>query len=202
MSILTFGEILLRIQGNGDSFWDSPNHKARIYPGGSEANVAATLAKLGHEVDYLSAFPSNTLADQTCQLREKIGVNCSKSITLGQRIGTYYLLSANGLSSGEVVYDRQYSSFTQLRIEDLDMDQIFEGVDWFHWSTITPALSEDLADVLAYLLEEAQRRGVRIYVDLNYRNRLWQYNKKPSEIVPRLVSYAQVIMANVWAAEK
>ncbi|MGO1815470.1 MAG: PfkB family carbohydrate kinase, partial [Sphingobacterium sp.] len=76
MSILTFGEILLRIQGHGDSFWDSPNHNARIYPGGSEANVAATLAKLGHRVDYLSAFPNNTLADQTCQLLERIGVDC------------------------------------------------------------------------------------------------------------------------------
>lgn len=193
---------MLRIQGHGDSFWDSPNHNARIYPGGSEANVAATLAKLGHRVDYLSAFPNNTLADQTCQLLERIGVDCSKSIRLGQRIGTYYLLAANGLSSGEVVYDRQNSSFTQLSLEHLDMDSIFEGVDWFHWSAITPALSGSLAELLAVLLEEAQSRDIPISVDLNYRNRLWQYGKKPSEIVPQLVAYAQVIMGNVWAAEK
>src|SRR5690606_23673920 len=92
MSILAFGEILLRIQGQNETFWDDTNADARLYPGGSEANVAATLAKLGHQVDYLTAFPDNVLAHQIRELLERLGVNCAKSITTGSRIGTYYLL--------------------------------------------------------------------------------------------------------------
>lgn len=202
MSILAFGEILLRIQGQNETFWDDTNADARLYPGGSEANVAATLAKLGHQVDYLTAFPDNVLAHQIRELLERLGVNCAKSITTGSRIGTYYLLTANGLSSGEVVYDRKYSSFTDLHIGKLDIEELFAGVSWFHWTAITPALSLEHADLLAILLQEAQNRGIFISVDLNYRSKLWQYGKAPSEIMPRLVAFCDVVMGNVWAAEK
>lgn len=202
MSILTFGEILLRIQSQDESFWKDGQSGAKIYPGGSEANLAVTLANLGHPVSYLTAFPDNTLAYGIQQLLEGIGVDCDKSIIKQGRIGTYYLLSANGLSKGEVVYDRDPSSFTQLKLEDMDMDAIFQGVEWFHWTAITPALSMQLNQILLRLLQEAKNRDISVSVDLNYRSKLWQYGKAPEEVMPDLVKFCDVIMGNVWAAEK
>jgi RNase adaptor protein for sRNA GlmZ degradation len=110
------------------------------------------------------------------------------------------LLSANGLSKGEVIYDRKYSSFSQIKTGEIDWHKIFEDCGWFHWTAITPALNEELAEVMKEALEVAYSKGITISVDLNYRNKLWQYGKSPLEVMPELVKYCHIIMGNIWAS--
>lgn len=198
--VLSFGEILIRQQSVGDSFFGSQQNLLRIYPGGSEANVATSLALMGTPVQYASAFPENKLSSEILALLEEKGVDCQKCLHIGDRLGAYLLLSANGLSKGEVIYDRKYSSFSQLKAEDIDFDCLFADVDWLHWTALTPALNQEMADLTKRLLEEAKARNIYISVDLNYRNRLWQYGKEPLEIMPPLLDYCHVIMGNIWAA--
>jgi len=200
--VLSFGEILIRQQSLGDTFFDKNNNRLEIFPGGSEANVAASLGQMGDNVAYCSGFPQNALSNEILNILEGLYVDTAKVIHAGDRLGTYILMSANGLSKGEVIYDRKYSSFSQLTIEDIDIDKLFDGVSWFHWTALTPALNQNMADLMLVLLKEASDRGITISVDLNYRNRLWQYGKQPIDIMPQLVSYCDVIMGNIWAANK
>ena len=199
--ILTFGEVLYRLQSLSESIFEGGNNRLKIFPGGSEANVAVGLAQMGDQVQFYSAFPENTLAKELLESIQHLGVDCSKAIRIGDRIGSYILLSANGLSSGEVVYDRKYSSFSLLKPEDIDFDLLFQDVDWFHWSALTPALSEEMAFLMETVLKEADQRGITISVDLNFRSKLWKYGKEPIEIMPDLVAYCDVIMGNIWAAQ-
>src|SRR5699024_2909166 len=108
--------------------------------------------------------------------------------------------SANGLTKGEVIYDRANSSFSEMTLKDLDFNNIFEGCDWFHWTALTPALNQEMATLMKELLKEASNRGLRISVDMNYRSKLWQYGKAPHEVMPELLAYCDVIMGNIWAA--
>lgn len=200
--ILSFGEILIRQQSLGNTFFDKNNNRLEIFPGGSEANVAASLAQMGDSVAYCSALPQNALSDEIVEILNDLGVHTKKALRTGDRLGTYILMSANGLSKGEVIYDRKYSSFSQLTIEDIDIDKFFEGVSWFHWTALTPALNKKMADLTGVLLQEASNRNITISVDLNYRNRLWQYGQEPIDIMPQLVAHCDVVMGNIWAANK
>src|SRR5690606_4510300 len=200
--ILSFGEILIRQQSLGNTFFDKNNNRLEIFPGGSEANVAASLAQMGDNVAYCSAFPKNALSEEIIDILRGLGIDTEKVLHTGDRLGSYILMSANGLSKGEVIYDRKYSSFSQLSVEDIDMDQLFDGVSWLHWTALTPALNQNMSDLMAIVLQEASDRNIKISVDLNYRNRLWQYGKEPLDIMPQLVAHCDVIMGNIWAANK
>lgn len=200
--ILSFGEILIRQQSLGDTFFDKNNNRLEIFPGGSEANVAASLAQMGDDVAYCSAFPQNALSDEILDILENLQVDTTKALRAGDRLGSYILMSANGLSKGEVIYDRKYSSFSQLTVADIDVDKLLDGVSWLHWTALTPALNQNMADLMLALLQEASNRNITISVDLNYRNRLWQYGKEPIDIMPQLAAYCNVIMGNIWAANK
>ncbi len=200
--ILSFGEILIRQQSLGTSFFDKKNNKLEIFPGGSEANVAASLAQMGNAVAYSSAFPKNALADEILAILQSLGIDTSKSIEYGDRLGSYILMSANGLSKGEVIYDRKYSSFSLLTAEKIDIEELLDGVSWLHWTALTPALNPAMADLMLTLLESASAKGIKISVDLNYRSKLWQYGQEPIEIMPTLVAHCDVIMGNIWAANK
>lgn len=200
--VLCFGEILLRLQAVGNSFFEKDRNQLQVFPGGSEANVASGLAQMGTSTAYCSAFPDNLLSTEIQEQLQMLGVDTSKSLSFGDRIGSYILLSANGLSQGEVIYDRRYSSFSQLTLEDIHFDQLFEGIDWFHWTALSPALNENVAELIEPILKEAKKRGIRISVDLNYRSKLWQYGQEPIEIMPDLVAYCDVVMGNIWAANK
>jgi len=199
--ILSFGELLLRLSAGGSTFLGEGNG-VTVFPGGSEANVAASLAQWGIPCSYLSRVPDNDLANEALATLARLGVGVSPTLKGGDRIGLYFLLSANGLSKGEVVYDRKYSAFSQLQPGMIDWERVLEGYTWFHWSALTPALSESLAAVCAEALEAARRKGLTVSVDLNYRSRLWNYGRAPIEVMPELLSYCQVIMGNIWAANK
>jgi len=197
--IAVFGEYLLRISTQTGNFINS-SEGISIYTGGSEANVASSLAGMKVPVSYISCIPDNLLAKQALDSLKERGVNTSLCQFSGDRLGIYFLLSANGLSKGDVVYDRKYSSFSQLKPGTIDWDTLLEGHTWFHWTALTPALNEDLATVCEEALQAAKRKGLTISVDLNYRNKLWNYGKNPIEVMPRLVAYCDVIMGNIWAA--
>lgn len=200
--VLSFGEILIRQQSLGNTFFDKNNNRLEIFPGGSEANVAASLAQMGDNVTYGSAFPQNALSAEILDILENLRVDTKKALHIGDRLGSYMLMSANGLSKGEVIYDRKYSSFSQLTVADIDVDKLFDGVSWLHWTALTPALNQPMADLMFVLLQEASNRNITVSVDLNYRNRLWQYGKDPIDIMPQLVAHCDVIMGNIWAANK
>lgn len=162
--------------------------------------MAATLGQLQVATKYISCIPGNALAQQALASLGALGVDTDDTLLQGDRLGVYYLLSANGLSKGDVVYDRKYSAFDQLKPGQLDWEQLLSGSTWFHWTAITPALNQDLALVCLEALKAAKKLGLTISVDLNYRNRLWNYGRAPQEVMPELVAYCDVIMGNIWAS--
>ncbi|MFP5081822.1 PfkB family carbohydrate kinase [Pedobacter sp. JCM 36344] len=200
-NILVFGELLIRLSSKTNDFLNN-EQGATLYPGGSEANVAASLAHFGKTVSYVTAAPENALTSSALKELSDISVNTTKVLQQGSRLGLYFLLSANGLSNGEVIYDRKYSSFSSLVTGSINWDELMKGHTWFHWSALTPALNGELALVMLEALQAANRNGLKISVDLNYRSRLWDYGKQPIEVMPSLVQYCHVIMGNIWAADK
>lgn len=199
--VLSFGELLLRICNPSNKFLDE-EAKTSIYPGGSEANVAASLGQWEVACSYVSRIPDHELAKGALAALDDLGVDTSRCLTGGDRLGLYFLLSADGLTKGDVIYDRKYSSFSELRPNMVDWESLLNGHTWLHWSALTPGLSQSLAGVCGELLEAASKKGLTISVDLNYRNKLWNYGKSPMEVMPELIQYCDVVMGNIWAANK
>jgi 2-dehydro-3-deoxygluconokinase len=198
--VLTFGELLIRLQGSSSAFINDGQIEAFV--GGSELNVAMTLSSFKIPTCYCTAIPDNTITKNIISILEKNNIDTSKIYWQGERIGTYYLLSANGLTEGDVIYDRNFSSFSQLIPEDINWDLLFEGCSWFHWTAITPALSKELAYLMKKALEQAAQREIFISVDLNYRSKLWCYGLEPIKVMPELVEYCDCIMGNIWAENR
>ncbi|HEY0608691.1 MAG TPA: sugar kinase [Chitinophaga sp.] len=195
VKVISYGEILFRFSPAFDQ------HTSALYIGGAEANMAASLARWGTPVSYISKVPDNGLSRQVLQQLEKAGIVTDRMLWGGDRIGAYYLAQGSDLKHAEVVYDRKYSSFSELQPGATDWDALLEGADWFHWSAITPALNQQAATVCKEALEAARHKGLIISTDLNYRNKLWQY-AKPFQVMPELVQYCDVIMGNIWAAHQ
>lgn len=200
--VLSFGELLLRICPDGDGGWLSAN-SLPFYVGGAEANVATALALWGTPSAYFSAVPDNLLCRQLAAYLEEKGVDTSRMLFQGERLGLYFLPKGKDLKNASVIYDRAYSSFAALKPGTIDWDAVLADVGWLHFSAISPALSKQLALVCEELLKAAAgRKGLTISVDLNYRAKLWQYGVSPVEVMPGLVQYCDLVMGNLWAAEK
>lgn len=197
--IVTFGEILLRL---------SPPSHLRItqatsfdlYYGCAEANVAASLAKFGFPVKFITSVPANELGESALSMLRSFGVEPVAKIQ-GKRLGIYYFEQGASERPGKVVYDREDSSFSMLRKGMIDWEKSFEGADWFHWSGITPSLSLDLAELCEEALEVASRMGLMISADLNYRPTLWNYGKKANEIMPNLIQYCDLLLGGINESE-
>lgn len=194
VKVITFGEILLRLSP------ELAKNTAAIYVGGAEANVAAALANWGTEVAYISKVPENGLSKDVLRQLENRGIHTDRVLWGGERIGIYYLAQGSDLKHAEVVYDRAWSSFSRIQPGTVDWDALLGDAEWFHWTAITPALNPDAAAVTREVLEAATRKGMTISTDLNYRSKLWQYGKKPADVMPELVQYCDVVMGNIWAA--
>ncbi|WP_316632307.1 sugar kinase [uncultured Flavobacterium sp.] len=199
-SIITFGEILLRLS--------PPNHsklyKSRTFEahyGGAEANVAASLALFGCDVKYVTSVPDNELGDSALSEIRSYGVE-PIAVKQGKRLGVYYFEQGASERPGKVLYDRDVSSFANLKKGMIDWEVIFKDAYWFHWSGITPSLTEDLAILSKEALEAASKLGLTISADLNYRPTLWNYGKKASEIMPDLVQYCDVLLGGSDDSEK
>ena len=190
----------MRLSPDTQGKWIS-DHAMPVYIGGAELNVANALARWKVPVAYCSAAPDNYLTSAILnQLREN-GIDTSRMITSGERIGIYFLAQGTDLKNAGVIYDRANSSTSQLKPGQVNWDEILQDISWFHFSAISPAISENLAAVCEEVLQVAQSKGITISVDLNYRAKLWKWGKNPVEVMPRLVKYCDVVMGNIWAIE-
>jgi 2-dehydro-3-deoxygluconokinase len=197
--ILCFGEILLRLSPVLQGEWLQQNNMS-AFIGGAELNVAGALAKWKMPVMYCSAMPQNFLSEEIIAFLQQKKIDTSAFHFSGHRIGIYYLPQGADLKHAGVIYDRRNSSFADLRPGMIDWNKALENVSWFHFSAITPALSDDAADVCEEALKAASSKKITISIDLNYRAKLWQFGKKPVEVMPSLAKYCDVIMGNVWSA--
>jgi len=199
--VLSFGELLLRICPDGDGEWLAEN-KLPFYVGGAELNVATALALWNIPSAYFTALPENFMSEQIVGYMDARNIDTSKIHHGGDRIGLYYLPKGKDLKNAGVIYDRANSAFAMLQTGTIDWDKVLEGVSWFHFSAICPALNQAAADVCLEAVKAATAKGITVSIDLNFRAKLWQYGKQPSEIVPQLAEYCDLIMGNIWAAEK
>lgn len=199
--VLSFGELLLRMCPDAGGGWLKENNLP-FYIGGAEANVATALALWGVSSAYFTAMPDNMVCRQVAGYLEEKGVDMSRVLYQGQRLGLYYLPQGKDVKNAGVIYDRAGSAFAGLQPGTIDWEAVLTDVGWLHFSAISPALNAASAAVCEELLEVASALGVTISVDLNYRAKLWQYGVAPSAVMPRLVEYCDLVMGNLWAAEK
>jgi 2-dehydro-3-deoxygluconokinase len=197
--VVCFGELLLRISPALKGEWLHQS-AAAVHVGGAELNVAKALARWGVPVKYCTALPDNYLSKEICDYLKEKNIDTSGIHFSGNRIGIYYLPQGSDLKHAGVIYDRAYSSFAELKPGMIDWDTVLKGVSWFHFSAISPAVSESAALVCKEALEAAAGKNITVSVDLNYRSKLWKYGKEPMEIMPELVDYCDVVMGNIWAA--
>jgi 2-dehydro-3-deoxygluconokinase len=199
--VLCFGELLLRFSPELNGTWIG-QASMPVFVGGAELNTATALARWGISASYGTALPDNYLSHEIVDEIRRRGVDPSPITFCGDRIGTYYLPQGADLKAAGVIYDRAHSSFAGLKPGQIDWAGVFEGVKWFHFSAISPALNGDAALVCMEAVQEATKRGIFISVDLNYRAKLWQYGAAPQEVMPDLVGYCDLVMGNLWAVEK
>jgi len=198
--ILSFGELLLRFCPDAEGEWIS-NHQLPVYIVGAELNVSNSLALWGLPAKYFTALPDNDLTRHIIKSLQNKGIDTSSVHYAGKRLGLYYLTDQNDIKHDALIYDRAHSAFSELEPGVIDWDEVFDGVSWFHFSAICPALNQNVADVCKEVLEIASQKGITISVDLNYRSKLWQYGKSPFEIMPDLIKNCDLVMGNIWAAQ-
>ncbi|QEE17491.1 PfkB family carbohydrate kinase [Promethearchaeum syntrophicum] len=193
--VVTLGEIMLRLKSpNFERLLQNPVLKASF--GGSESNVAISLANFGIPSRFVSALPNNQLGLAVIRFLKSMNVDTSYIQMQGTRLGTYYLETGSGPRPSKVIYDRSNSSISQAKTEDFDWDLIFKDVKWFHISGITPALSQKSADISLSAIKFARNLGINISCDLNYRKNLWNYGKPAKEVMGKIVPLIDIIIAN------
>lgn len=199
--VLSFGEILLRICPDMDGEWLKEN-KLPFYVGGAELNVATALALWNVPSAYLSAVPDNSVTREIIDYLDKRDIDTSPMVFHGDRLGLYYLPKGKDLKNAGVIYDRANSAYADLKVGQINWDEVFEDVSWFHFSAICPAINQSIADICVEALKVASSKNITVSLDLNYRAKLWKYGKEPINILPELAKYCTLIMGNVWAANK
>jgi len=199
--VVTFGEIMLRL--SPPSFQRFTQARTfEVNYGGGEANVAVSLANFGIFIDYVTRLPQNNIGDACIQFMRQYGVNTKKIIRGGDRLGIYFLEMGASTRGSKVIYDRANSAIATVETEMFNWNEIFDGVEWFHWTGITPAISQNLANICLEAVKVAKEKGLTISCDLNYRKKLWKYGKKASEIMPELVKKSDIAIGNEEDAEK
>ena len=199
--IVTFGEIKLRLATPGYLRFSQANELSATI-GGGEANVAVSLANYGMEASFVTRLPENDIAVACVKDLRKNGVLTDHIIYGGERLGIYFLETGAVARASKVIYDRAHSSISEIQPGMIDWDRVFEGADWFHWTGITPAISQGAADVCLEAIRAANRLGVTVSCDLNYRKNLWKYGKRADEVMPALVEGCDIILGNEEDAEK
>ena len=201
MKVLTFGEIMLRLRTPGhERFFQSNMMEATF--GGGEANVAVSLVNYGMEAQYCTVLPDNAIGDECVKELRRFGVDVSKVQRGPGRMGIYFLENGANQLPSKVVYDRAYSAIALAKPGDIDWDKVFDGVDWFHITGITPAISESAMEVSLESVKVAKEKGITVSCDLNYRKNLWKYGKKATEVMRELAKYVDVAIANEEDVQK
>ena len=199
--IVTFGEIMLRLATPGYLRFSQTNELSATF-GGGEANVAVSLANYGMEAEFVTRLPENDIAAACVKDLHKHGVKTDHIVYGGDRMGIYFLETVAVDRASKVVYDRAHSAISEIKPGMIDWEQVLAGADWFHWTGITPAISQGAADVCLEAIQTANRLGIPVSCDLNYRKNLWKYGKKASEVMPDLVAGCDIILGNEEDAEK
>ena len=192
--IVTLGEIMLRLSPAGN-YRFVQSESFQIFPGGGEANVAVSLANYGHTACFVSKLPSHEIGQIAVNALRRYGVKTEYISRGGDRIGLYYAETGASMRPSKVIYDRAHSAIAEADISDFDFDKIMEDADWFHWSGITPAISDKAAEIVRVACEAAKRHGVTVSVDLNFRKKLWTSEKAISVMRP-LMQYVDVCIGN------
>lgn len=199
--IVTFGEIMLRLATPGYLRFSQTNELSATF-GGGEANVAVSLANYGMDAEFVTRLPENDIAAACVKDLHKHGVKTDHIVYGGDRMGIYFLETGAVARASKVVYDRAHSAISEIKPGMIDWEQVLAGADWFHWTGITPAISQGAADVCLEAIQTANRLGIPVSCDLNYRKNLWKYGKKASEVMPDLVAGCDIILGNEEDAEK
>ena len=193
--VVTFGEIMLRLATPGFMRFGQSETLTATY-GGGEANVAVSLANFGIPVDYVTRLPKNDLGDACVMELRKFGVGVDHIIYGGDRIGIYFLETGAVSRGSKVIYDRAHSSVSEVQSGMIDWEKVLDGAAWFHWTGITPAISASAAEVCREAIQTANKKGITVSCDLNFRKNLWKYGKKASEVMPELVAGTDIILGN------
>ena len=199
--IVTFGEIMLRLATPGYLRFSQTNELTATF-GGGEANVAVSLANYGLDAEFVTRLPENDIAAACVKDLHKHGVKTDHIVYGGDRLGIYFLETGAVARASKVIYDRAHSAISEIKPGMIDWEQVLTGADWFHWTGITPAISQGAADVCLEAIQTANRLGIPVSCDLNYRKNLWKYGKKASEVMPDLVAGCDIILGNEEDAEK
>ena len=198
--IVTFGELMLRLAPNGYyRFFQNDQMQATF--GGGEANVAVSLANYGHDAEFVTKVPENPIGECAVAALRKMGVETKNIARGGERLGIYFLETGAAMRASNVVYDRAHSSISTATADDFDFDKIFDGCDWFHFTGITPAVSDAAAELTEVALKAAKAKGIKVSCDLNFRKKLWT-SEKAQRIMTNLMQYVDVCIGNEEDAEK
>ncbi|MCL1943309.1 MAG: sugar kinase [Candidatus Azobacteroides sp.] len=198
--IVTFGEIMLRLATPGYLRFSQAKEFTATF-GGGEANVAVSLANYGLNAEFVSRLPQNDIADACMKELHKYDVCTKNMIRGGERLGIYFLETGAVARASKVIYDRAHSSIADIKPGMVNWEEVFKDAQWFHWTGITPALSQGAADACLEAVEVAGKMGVTVSTDLNFRKNLWKYGKTATEIMPALVEGCDIILGNEEDAE-
>lgn len=194
MKVVTFGELMLRLAPNGYyRFFQDDQLQATF--GGGEANVAVSLANYGMDASFVTKLPTHAIGQAAVNSLRKYGVDTSKIVRGGDRVGIYFLEKGASQRGSVCIYDRAHSAIQEAAPSDFDWDAIFEGVDWFHFTGITPALGENLVEICREACKAAKVHGVKISCDLNYRGKLWTRDQARAAMTD-LCQYVDVCISN------
>ena len=194
-NIITLGEIKLRLSPSGQNVRFVQADRFDVIYGGGEANVAVSCANYGHHATFVTKLPAHEIGQSAINALRRYGVDTSHIARGGNRIGIYYAETGVSMRPSKVIYDRAGSSISEAKPADFDFDAIMEGADWFHWSGITPAISDSAAELTRLACEAAKRHGVTVSVDLNFRKKLWT-SEKAQQVMRPLMQYVDVCIGN------
>lgn len=199
--VVTFGEIMLRLSPPGNQRFSQARSFDALY-GGGESNVAVSLANFGLETEYVTRLPKNEIGNACLNYLRQYGVGTRFITRGGDRLGIYYLEHGAAMRGSNVIYDRAGSSFAALQPGMLDWEAVFAGASWFHWTGITPAISEGAAATCLEAAQTARRAGLTVSCDLNYRAKLWKWGRSAGEVMSELTALCDVAIGNEEDAEK
>ena len=194
MKIITFGEIMLRLSPELYNRFVQSEKFLSTYAG-AEANVAVSLANYGEDVAFVSKLPEHEIGQAAVNSLRKFGVDTSLIVRGGDRVGIYYCEKGASQRPSKVIYDRAYSSIAMANEQDFDWDKIFDGAGWFHFTGITPALSDEVAKICLIALKKAKEKGITVSCDLNFRKKLWS-KEKAGKVMSELCKYVDYCIAN------
>ena len=198
--VVAFGEIMLRLS-TPDYLRFSQSNTLNATFGGGEANVAVSLANFGIPVDYVTRLPKNDIGQACLMDLRKYGVGVENIVWGGERLGIYFLETGAVSRGSKVVYDRAHSAVSEIKPGMIDWEKVFENTSWFHWTGITPAISQSAADVCLEAIQTANKLGITVSCDLNFRKNLWKYGRNAGEVMPELVAGTDIILGNEEDAE-